>query len=256
MQSPLHLAKRILIGSRYWAARFLKEHPKIRECNACGWQGRCFESDEWHPRTVCPRCRSEVRHRLLAAALTLPPYEHILTGKFVLHFAPETVVGEILRASAGSYTTADLLRDDVDARLDMTDMPAVASESFDVVVACDVLEHVADDRRALREIRRVLRPGGCAVLTVPQKDGLRETFEDETVVDPAERERVFGQWDHLRIYGDDFPGLLESAGFGVAVVSEAEFPAKSVRRYVLFPPVLSEHPLATNYRKVFFARKG
>ena len=92
-------------------------------------------------------------------------------------------------------------------------------------------------------------------MTVPQKDNLAETFEDPAVVTPAERERVFGQQDHLRIYGDNFPALLSSARFEVTVVSEADFSGELVTRHILFPPVLSTRPLATNHRKVFFARK-
>jgi hypothetical protein len=86
------------------ASQFLKEHPKIRECNVCGWQGRRFESDSWHPYTLCPKCYSEVRHRLLAAALSHTnglSVETILKGKAVLHFAPEAVVGELVRKHAG-----------------------------------------------------------------------------------------------------------------------------------------------------------
>lgn len=258
MMSSLHLAKRILRKSQYVALQFLNEHPKIRECNVCGWQGRRFESDSWHPYTICPRCRSEVRHRLLAAALSQSgslSYEKILRGKSVLHLAPEAVVEELLRKYAGKYVTADFLRENVDLKLDITNMPSVESNSFDLVVACDVLEHVTDDDRALHEILRVLRAGGYAILTVPQKDDLEETFEDKTVVAPADRERLFGQWDHLRIYGKSFPKILESAGFKVTVINEATFSDKLVRRHVLFPPVMSTHPLATNYRKVFFAQK-
>jgi SAM-dependent methyltransferase len=182
-------------------------------------------------------------------------YAKLVDGKTVLHFAPEPVLYTVLADRAGKYLTADFLRDNVDLRLDISDMPTVEANSYDVVVACDVLEHVTDDRRALREIHRILTPGGYAILTVPQKDHSAVTYEDNSLVTPEERERAFGQWDHLRIYGDDFVGMLESAGFHVTVVDETRFPEQAVRRHVLFPPVLSPHPLATNYRKVFFARK-
>jgi SAM-dependent methyltransferase len=233
-------------------------YPKLRECNVCGWEGRRFDSDEWHPFTICPSCRSQVRHRLLVGALASRDdlsYARIVDGKTILHFAPEPVVQNVLADRAGKYTTADYLRDNVDLRLDISDMPTVEANSYDVVVACDVLEHVADDRRAVREIHRILRPQGYAILTVPQKDHLADTYEDSSLVTPADRERAFGQWDHLRIYGEDFVSVLESAGFEVTVITEAHFSEQAVRRHVLFPPVLSPHALATNYRKVFFARK-
>ncbi|MGH9855729.1 MAG: methyltransferase domain-containing protein [Blastocatellia bacterium] len=162
---------------------------------------------------------------------------------------------DVLREYAGRYITADFLREDVDMTLDISDMTPVKPGEFDIVVACDVLEHVGADVRAMREIFRVLRIGGYAILTVPQKDNLEETFEDNTIVDPVERERVFGQWDHLRIYGNNFPEILESVGFKVITVRETDFSEAMVKRHVLFPPGLSNKPLATNYRKVFFARK-
>jgi len=180
--------------------------------------------------------------------------ELLCRNKRILHFAPEQQLSDILKNSASDYVTANI-RGPVDMRLDMTRMPEVADESFDLVVACDVLEHVSSDRAALKEILRVLKKGGCAILTVPQKDGLADTYEDPTIVDPAERERVFGQHDHLRIYGQSFPRILESQGFEPIVVDETSFSADVVKRNVLFPPVLSPHPLATNYRKVFFAMK-
>jgi SAM-dependent methyltransferase len=107
----------------------------------------------------------------------------------------------------------------------------------------------------MREIRRVLAPGGYAILSVPQKDHLATTFEDPAIVSPHDRERAYGQWDHVRIYGDDFVARLAAAGLRTTVVDESCFPGEVVRRNVLFPPVLSAHPLATNYRKIFFAQR-
>jgi ubiquinone/menaquinone biosynthesis C-methylase UbiE len=82
---------------------------------------------------------------------------------------------------AESNLTADFTRTDVDRQLDLSDLSALAAETFDLLSACDVLEHVPDDHRAMREIHRVLRRGGYAILTVPQQDGLAETFEDATI---------------------------------------------------------------------------
>jgi hypothetical protein len=253
------LGRRIVRKGMRLAHTVWTAYPKLRECNVCGWEGRRFDSDEWHPFTICPNCRSQVRHRLMVGALADRDdlsYARIIDGKTILHFAPEPVLQNVLADRAAKYVTADFLRDNVDLRLDISDMHPVGSNSFDVVVACDVLEHVPDDRRAMREIHRILSPNGYAILTVPQKDHSALTYEDSSLVTPAERERAFGQWDHLRIYGDDFVGMLESVGFQVAAINEANFPEQAVRRHVLFPPVLSQHALATNYRKVFFARKA
>ncbi|MGH7566669.1 MAG: methyltransferase domain-containing protein [Gemmatimonadota bacterium] len=182
-------------------------------------------------------------------------YSKLIKGRSVLHYAPEAIIKNTLREYAERYVTADLLRDDVDLKLDISDMASVEACKFDVIVACDVLEHVDDDIKAMLELFRVLSVGGYAILTVPQKDNLEVTIEDRAVVDPAERKRVFGQWDHVRIYGDSFPRILESVGFNVTVINEAQFPEAMVKRHVLFPPVLSSRPLATNHRKVFFAQK-
>ena len=225
------------------------------ECPLCGFEARQFADSPWHARTVCPRCRTETRHRLLAAALKLlPAYRHekLLAGRRVLHFAPEAVIRRFVRARAGQYLSADFLRGNVDLRLDMTHMPEIASGSQDVCIACDVLEHVADDRAALRELHRVLAPGGVAIITVPQQDGLAATYEDPTITTDAGRLAAFGQIDHVRMYGDDVIERMRSAGSRVDAVDADSFDSADAARLVLRPPVLNPHPLATNFRKVFF----
>lgn len=245
------LKKRLdIIGQKY---------PYRVQCNVCGWEGRILSSDSWHPHTICPNCSSEVRHRLLFAALTKLPNlgtNAVVQGKRVLHFAPEAMLFlASLKDCVGEYVTADLYRDDVDMRIDMCNMSGVADGSFDLVVACDVLEHVPDDSAALREVYRVLSAQGWVILTVPQKDHLPTKYEDHTIATPEHRKLAFGQEDHLRIYGDDFSQLVETHGFTVTVVDEHSFDSQMVKRHVLFPPVLSDHPLATNHRKVYFAQK-
>lgn len=233
-------------------------YPKIVECNLCGWQGRRFTSDCWHPYTICPKCGSQVRHRLLVNALFSIDglsYKEIVQNKSVLHFAPEKSLKSLLETYAANYTTANYLGDKADKKLDISDMKSVEDCEFDLLIACDILEHVYNDLSAMKEIHRVLSPGGYAIITVPQKDDLKHTFEDPSIVNAEERERVFGQWDHLRIYGDNFPTMLESVGFKVTVINEANFPEELVNKHTLFPPVLSKNSLATNYRKIFFAQK-
>jgi SAM-dependent methyltransferase len=183
-----------------------------------------------------------------------PQFSHLLTGKRMLHFAPEPVLSDVFRRKAGAYVTANI-NGSAQLRLDITSMPEVGDSSYDAVVACDVLEHVRDDRVALLEIHRVLLPGGFVILTVPQKDGLAETYEDSSITEPSDRERHFGQWDHLRIYGDSFPRIVEACGFRVTTIDAASFAQAVVKRQVLFPPVLSPHPLATNHRRIFFGQK-
>lgn len=231
--------------------------PRRVECNACGWRGRRFLDDSWHRDVCCPKCGSSVRHRLLLAAhrhLRDLGFRDVYGGRRVLHVAPEPIVGRLVGPHAAAYVRADYLHDGVDIRLDITDMCDVADGAFDVVIACDVLEHVSDFRRALGEMHRVLAPGGLAILTVPQQDGLRVTREDPTLTTDEQRREAFGQHDHVRMFGDDFTGEVERHGFDVRIVERASFSPDIVARYRLGPK-RSAHPLATNERRVFFCRR-
>jgi SAM-dependent methyltransferase len=233
------------------------------ECNTCNHKTNTFKSNPWHQYSVCPHCTSNVRQRLLAASLQYLEafrFDTIISDKRVLHFAPEPPIRKLIKGKARDYKTADFFAegyayDHIDYNLDISSMQTIPNESFDCVIACDVLEHVPDHIGGIREVYRILSKGGCCIFTVPQKDFLKTTFEDGTVTDPDERERIYGQRDHLRIYGDDFVDMMQAAGFDVTAVDEHYFEEKLRTRHVLAPPVLSKHPLATNYRKVFFGRK-
>jgi hypothetical protein len=231
--------------------------PRVVHCNVCGWRGRRFLGDGWHRNVKCPRCRLGVRQRLFFAALKFSDRfstEHLLAGRRILHFAPEAYVRSAIPRSA-SYVTADLLQTDCDLRLDMCAMTEVPDGSYDLLLAFDVLEHVADLHAALDEAHRVLAPGASAVFTVPQQDGLALTCEDPAATSPEDRKRLFGQPDHLRIFGNDFPAIVEAAGFEVSSVDESCFTPEQQRLHVLRPPSPSTRPLATNHRKVFFCTK-
>jgi SAM-dependent methyltransferase len=200
-----------------------------------------------------------IRHRLLFAALEgidNLSSDRLINGKRILHFAPEEIFAQRYQRKAAAYVTADFSRTGYDLMLDMSNMPQIANEEFDAVIALDVLEHVPDYQRALEEIHRVLSSGGFAILTVPQKDNLLETYEDPSIVTEEDRTEHFGQRDHLRIFGDDFPATLEGKGFDVSVVDESSFSEEIQKKYVLFPPAISKHPLATNHRKAFFCKKA
>jgi hypothetical protein len=230
------------------------------ECNVCGWEGRALADDHWHPGTVCPNCGSQVRHRLLTATLdglggnSAIAESALLAGKVILHFAPERQLRERIRASSKKYVTADYERGDCDLKLDMSSMPSVEDSSYDVVIACDVLEHVPDDLAAMRDLHRILRPGGVAILSVPQMDPPAVTDQDSSVKSESEREKRFGQKDHVRMYGDDFAQRLTSTGFKVDAITDTNFKAEVVARLVLKPPIRSSHPLATNDRRIYFCR--
>lgn len=229
------------------------------ECNLCAWRGARFTDDPWHAGTVCPVCRSQVRHRMVAAMFdgfaTIGDCDEdaMLVDKDVLHFAPERQLRDRVKRAARKHVTADFERGDCELQLDISSMPDVRDASYDTLIACDVLEHVPDDAAAMRELRRVLRSGGLALVTVPQKDPPANTDEDPTVKDADARTARFGQKDHVRMYGDDFAARLESAGFKVRVLSVSVFPTEQVERHVLKPPWPNPHPLATNQRRIYLA---
>jgi SAM-dependent methyltransferase len=137
----------------------------------------------------------------------------------MLHFAPEQCLYDRFRAAPRlNYVTADLeVLPMVDVQADITAMP-FEDASFDVVVVSHVLEHVADDAQAMREIRRVLTPDGRAFLQHPIDHARAVTYEDPSITDPESRSRAFGQWDHVRVYGADFPARLQAAGLAVQCV--------------------------------------
>jgi len=145
-------------------------------------------------------------------------------SKKMLHVAPEPCFESRFRKQLGAnYITADLSDPRAMVKMDITDIK-YPDESFDVIYCSHVLEHVPDDRRAMREFRRILTRNGWAILLVPVYEG--KTFEDPTIVDPQERLKAFGQDDHVRIYGEDYVDRLRDAGFKVQVTRIDELVGK------------------------------
>lgn len=173
----------------------------------------------------------------------------------VLHISPEYCVGLIFKARARQYVRADYSTADCEVRQDATKMP-FRTGGFDLVICCDTLEHIPDDRAAIAEIHRVLRPGGVAILTVPQNDTAVDTYEDPRIVTAEDREREYGQWDHVRNYGSEFERRLAEVGFTVSCVSADSFDAKTTSRHVLRPPVQLTEPWGWNNRRIYFAEKS
>jgi SAM-dependent methyltransferase len=138
--------------------------------------------------------------------------------KSVLHFAPPWAVEKRLRASLAGYWTADIQRPDVDMQLDITSLP-FADNTFDGIICSHVLEHIVNDRRAMKEMSRVLDADGWALIVVPMTAG--QTFEDAMIVEPAARLAAFGQADHVRRYGPDVEERLNE-WFVVQRVSEMQ----------------------------------
>jgi ubiquinone/menaquinone biosynthesis C-methylase UbiE len=133
----------------------------------------------------------------------------------MLHLAPEDCfVSKFRQYSSIEYLTADL-NNPAMLKMDITDIQ-YPDNYFDIILCSHVLEHIPDDEKAMRELSRVLNPGGWAILQVPIL--VEKTFEDPAITDPLEREEKFGQSDHVRIYGLDYRQRLEKSGFLVDIV--------------------------------------
>jgi SAM-dependent methyltransferase len=205
------------------------------ECPCCGGRFRRFEpfGAKIRENALCPECGALERHRL--QWLYLRERTNIRSARLrLLHFAPEPYLQKLLRALPNlDYVSADLRSPRADLLTDILALP-VASDRFDVVLCSHVLEHVPDDRAAMRELLRVMKPGGWGVIQVPIGPRRETTFEDWSVTSEADRERVFGQLDHVRIYGTDYYDRLREAGFDVEQVPlPMELGPESTRRYGL-----------------------
>ena len=187
------------------------------ECPCCGGKFRRFVPYGVRPRrphAQCPSCGSVERHRLLWLYLR-ERTDLFVRAQRLLHVAPEEGFQERLRTIPGlRYASADLASPLAGVRADVQRLP-FADAAFDSLFCHHVLEHVPDDRMAMRELLRVLRPGGWALLQSPLRSDQAETDEDPSIVDPRERERRFGQRDHVRVYGRDYADRLRAAGFAV-----------------------------------------
>jgi ubiquinone/menaquinone biosynthesis C-methylase UbiE len=148
--------------------------------------------------------------------------------------APEKILQQAFRHRENlRYISGDLYSQDSMVTLDIVKLP-FRDGTFDVIFCCHVLEHILDDRAAMRELRRVLSHDGWAILQVPLDSAYERTFEDPSIVTPEERERHFGQRDHLRLYGRDYGNRLEEAGFRVVVDRfSSELGAETMERYCL-----------------------
>ncbi|SEF69653.1 class I SAM-dependent methyltransferase [Flavobacterium urumqiense] len=133
----------------------------------------------------------------------------------VLHFAPEQAFYKLFRNQKNlDYTTTDLFSPLADVKADICDLP-FEDNQYDVILCNHVLEHIPDDTKAMQELYRVLKPGGMAILQIPQDLSRTTTFADDTITDQKERAKIFGQYDHVRIYGRDYFDKLRSIGFKV-----------------------------------------
>jgi SAM-dependent methyltransferase len=187
------------------------------------------------PNALSPDSLSLERHRLMW--LYLKERTNFFTAPLkVLHIAPEHCFIKIFEGMKNlDYITADIESPLAKVKMDIHDIP-FPDNTFDVSFCNHVMEHVDDDIRAMSEIRRVLKPGGWAIIQSPLDLRLEKTFEDASITSPAEREKIFGQNDHVRTYGRDYKQRLERAGFEVTEDRYVmELDPEIVRRYALPP---------------------
>src|SRR5210317_437701 len=182
---------------------------------------------------LCPGTLSLERHRLLW--LYLERETSFLNDSLkVLHVAPEQVFYQKFKAfSHWKYTTTDLHSPLADVKADICALP-FEDNSYDLILCNHVLEHIPNDRKAMSELYRVLKKGGTLIAQVPLDENRTTTFEDNSITDRKERTKVFGQYDHVRVYGKDYLEFLDQTGFSSKFIDYTEkLPKEEIKRYGL-----------------------
>lgn len=182
---------------------------------------------------LSPSTLSLERHRLFW--LYLKNETDFFTAPLkVLHFAPEQVFYKYFRKLDNlDYVTTDLNSPLADIKADICNLP-FENDSFDVIFCNHVLEHIPDDTKAMQELYRILRKGGWGIFQIPQDLNRVETFEDDSITDKKERAKIFGQYDHVRIYGRDYFNKLRKIGFKVEEIDyTATLSAEEIERFRL-----------------------
>lgn len=216
------------------------------QCTVCSKEYKKFLPYGRNPRknALCPSCLSLERHRLMW--LYLKEETDFFTAPLkVLHVAPEHCFIDRFEALPNlDYITADLESPLAKVKMDVHEIP-FPENTFDVIFCNHVLEHVEDDLKVGAEFNRVLKPGGWGILQSPVYD-LEVTIEDKTITDPSERERLFGQRDHIRKYGKDYAERIRKSGLQI---EENQFvkklPQDKVKKFALAPKEI-----------LFICRKG
>ncbi|SFN79593.1 Methyltransferase domain-containing protein [Paenimyroides ummariense] len=182
---------------------------------------------------LSPSTLSLERHRLLW--LYLKNETDFFSKQLkVLHFAPEQAFyNRFIKQKNLDYTTTDLESPLADVKADICNLP-FESDLYDVILCNHVLEHIPDDTKAMQELYRILKPGGMAILQIPQDLSREKTFEDNSIIDKKERAKIFGQYDHVRVYGRDYFDKLRRIGFKVDEVNyTAKLSKEEVEKYCL-----------------------
>lgn len=221
--------------------RLVSAHKPKYDCPVCGYHGP-FEDEvgRWHTKrdTTCPACGSTERTRMLWLVLDEALAQMDPVSKRAIHFAAEDLLKPLLRTRFGRYETSSFDGGHADHKADLRSLP-FADASYDVLIASHVLEHIQEDRQALREIRRVLKPGGIAILPVPLVGRTTVEYDGPR---PEESGHVRGAGiDYYERYRDHFSR--------VDLRSAEEFPD----RFHLLPDLVGEKSLGVHYVPVCYA---
>ena len=216
-------------------------------CPCCGWRIRGFTAGggslKQRELGYCPRCNSKSRHRRIW--LFLQAHTNLSTERLrLLEVGPKfSFARRFSRMANLEYVAGDLQKHpNTNLRMDVTSLP-LYSDSFDALICVHVLEEVVNDRLAMDEIYRVLKPGGWALISVPT-DMETKTYEDWSIVLPDDRQRAFGEPAHVRAYGYDLEDRLRSSGFDVEVNLSYDLPVEIRSKYGL-----------RNDENIFFCKK-
>jgi SAM-dependent methyltransferase len=174
--------------------------------------------DKLRENALCPGTLSLERHRLLWLYLSRET-SFLKDNIRVLHIAPEQVFYTKFKGlDHWDYTTTDLHSPLADVKADICALP-FESDNYDLILCNHVLEHIPDDHTAMKELYRVLKKGGTLIAQVPLDENRSVTFEDDSITDQKERTKIFGQYDHVRVYGTDYFNRIESIGFSAEGVN-------------------------------------
>lgn len=213
---------------------FLPLSPYYRQ----QWKLHGFDVDSLQPETInekqysCPRCGASDRDRLYALFLKERMARPDTTFRMI-DFAPAEALRKFITRSFNiNYRTADLFMPDVDDKVDLTDMPIYETGSVDAFICSHILEHIPEDRRAISELYRILKPGGWGILMAPICLGLEEIDEDPAKrVTEKDRWKHFGQDDHVRLYSKSgFLSRISDAGFKIRALDVSHFGGEVFKR--------------------------
>ncbi|MDX1350102.1 MAG: class I SAM-dependent methyltransferase [Putridiphycobacter sp.] len=206
------------------------------ECPVCEKKFRKFLSYgskvAHRDNVLCPYDLTLERHRVMWLYLKQKSDFFTKPNLKVMHIAPEQCFhGKFKKQPNLDYTTGDLLSPIADLHFDLHDIP-LEDNQYEVIFCNHVMEHVKDDLQCMKELYRIMKPGGWGIMQVPIDSSRTETYEDWSITTPEEREKHFWQYDHVRLYGLNYPKRLEEAGFKVDIVDfSKELPSEVFERY-------------------------